>query len=395
METSNADVGDRTAWVSVLVVFVAATLGLRCLLAAGARGLLVLPGGHTATIEEAFNDGLAEALEQEDTTVMRVVYVVIVAFVAIELGGVNVYPAHQRKLRLGCLVLLSWRTAAVVSCILTSVLDSLLLDDAGGEPGLSMSRRKSIKRRKSFMAGLEAEHRAHRVVCGALTAMIYVVASVFVLDNIGIQVSGLVSYMGFLGLALSLGAQYMLQDLLGYCAVMVDASIVIGDQIIVGSDPKGTVEAIGYLSTKVRTLDGELLLYRNRDFAAARVTSCSRRPHRLVTMEYELAATTPAKDLEVARDCAQRVVEELATQESKVAPDLGGSVRWSEYKMRFYAAWIDALAQGEFGGVRCSLLFYLDGTAGKPLENEAKTLVFLRLAQLLEERGVRTQGALL
>jgi len=335
-------------------------------------------------------EGLDEALAQEDTTVMHVVHAAIVTCFALQLAGVELPPARQWALNGGCLTLLTWRTAAVVSCIATVVLDSLMLgrQSRGG-------RRMDIEKRKSMLMGKMAEDHAHQTVSKIVKVLIYAVAGIFVFDNLGMEVKGLVSYMGALGLALSLGAQYMLQDLLGYSAVMLDASIAIGDSVVVGGDPKGSVEAIGYLATKVRTLDGELLIYRNRDFATRCVMNCSRMPHRLVTMHFELAATTPPADLEVARKCAQQAVEELAAKESQVAPSVGGTVQWAEYNMRFYGVWIASLPAGDHRGFQCDLYFYLDGTAGKALECEAKSLTYVRLAELLQAKAIRTQGALL
>merc|ERR1719414_727366 len=149
--------------------------------------------------------------------------------------------------------------------------------------------------------------------------------------------------------------------------------------VVIGSDPKGQVESVGYMTTKVRTLDGQLLIYTNRQFATARIMNCSRQPHRLVTLAFKLAPSSSAADLRGARECGQQAVEEVAGSEAQESAAWDGPVRWSDYNMRFYGVWVDDICGSYLPGAQFSLYFYLDGTASKALEFESKTLVYVSL----------------
>merc|ERR1712187_175649 len=98
--------------------------------------------------------------------------------------------------------------------------------------------------------------------------------------------------------------------------------------------------------------------------------------------------------------CAERAVERAAAKATKCY-DRSYSARkdinicLKDYGMQFYAVYVSDLGSGGFHGIQMELDFYLDGGAGKALEYEAKSLVYMHLAELLEEEGLQTQSFLL
>ena len=97
------------------------------------------------------------------------------------------------------------------------------------------------------------------------------------LNNVlNVQIQTLLAGVGIAGLAVSLAAQDTLKNLFGSVMIFADQPFLIGDYVRV--DPyEGTVEDIGFRSTRLRTVDGFLISIPNAKVADAAVTNLSRR----------------------------------------------------------------------------------------------------------------------
>lgn len=97
------------------------------------------------------------------------------------------------------------------------------------------------------------------VVRKALRIFIVVIGSLYILQNvfdrdIGAWLAGL----GIAGLAVSLAAQDSLKNLFGSLTILFDRPFIVGQRIVF-RDCDGTVEEIGFRSTRVRTAEGALV----------------------------------------------------------------------------------------------------------------------------------------
>lgn len=88
------------------------------------------------------------------------------------------------------------------------------------------------------------------------------VGLVIILRELGIDVQALLVSAGVLGLAVGLGAQTLIKDVITGFFLLFEGLIAVGDTIEVG-DRTGTVEAIGLRVTKLRMLDGALRVIPN------------------------------------------------------------------------------------------------------------------------------------
>ncbi|MCM8799712.1 MAG: mechanosensitive ion channel family protein, partial [Candidatus Omnitrophica bacterium] len=89
---------------------------------------------------------------------------------------------------------------------------------------------------------------------------IWIGAIIFLLDNLGFKVSTVVAGLGIGGVAVALAAQTILKDLFSYFCIIFDKPFKVGDFIIV-DDFMGTVEHIGIKTTRIRSLNGEVLIF--------------------------------------------------------------------------------------------------------------------------------------
>jgi small conductance mechanosensitive channel len=79
-----------------------------------------------------------------------------------------------------------------------------------------------------------------------------------------VDIGPLIAGIGVVGLALSLGAQTLIKDLIGGLVILIENQYAVGDVIAVG-DVSGVVERLTLRATYVRGLDGKLHLMPNGD----------------------------------------------------------------------------------------------------------------------------------
>ena len=97
-----------------------------------------------------------------------------------------------------------------------------------------------------------------------------------VLSQFNIPVGTLLAGLGIGGIAIALGAQKTLENVIGSIAIVSDKPFEVGDWIKV-EDVEGTVEQVGIRSTRIRTFDRTIISYPNGKLADMRLESFSAR----------------------------------------------------------------------------------------------------------------------
>ena len=138
--------------------------------------------------------------------------------------------------------------------------------------------------------------------------VLWAVALLLVLDNLGIKVTALVAGLGVGGIAIALAVQSVLGDLFASLSIILDKPFVIGDFIVV-DDLRGTVEHIGLKTTRVRSLGGEQLVFANSDLLNSRVRNYKKMEQRRIAFTVGVTYQTPAGKLEKIPGLIREVVE--------------------------------------------------------------------------------------
>lgn len=130
----------------------------------------------------------------------------------------------------------------------------------------------------------------------------------FLVDNLGYDITTIVAGLGIGGIAIALAAQTILGDLFSYLVIFFDKPFEIGDFIIV-DDKLGTVEYIGIKTTRLRTLGGEQLVCSNTDLTNSRVHNYKRMQERRVVFEFGIIYSTPAAKIKLIPQFVKQIIE--------------------------------------------------------------------------------------
>ena len=100
------------------------------------------------------------------------------------------------------------------------------------------------------------------LLSSALTAVIGIIAIGMIFSEFGLNLGPFVASAGIIGIALGLGAQTLVRDILSGIFMLIEDQYGVGDQITV-LEISGTVEKVGLRITAVRDLAGTLWYLRN------------------------------------------------------------------------------------------------------------------------------------
>jgi MscS family membrane protein len=129
----------------------------------------------------------------------------------------------------------------------------------------------------------------------SLRAFIVFIAILMVIQNLGYSISGLLASLGIGGLAIALAAKDTLSNIFGSLMIILDRPFHIGDWIKAG-DMEGTVEEVGFRSTKIRTFAETLITVPNNKIADMPLDNFSRMTKRRIKLNIGVTyETTPTQ----------------------------------------------------------------------------------------------------
>jgi MscS family membrane protein len=126
------------------------------------------------------------------------------------------------------------------------------------------------------------------------TGKVFVVAAglLTVAQVIGSDLNALLASVGIGGLALALAAQDTVSNFFGSLTVFIDRPFKVGDWVVIG-DVEGTVEEVGFRSTRVRTFYNSLITLPNSNLIKAAVDNLGDRTYRRWSTRLGIAYSTP------------------------------------------------------------------------------------------------------
>lgn len=100
------------------------------------------------------------------------------------------------------------------------------------------------------------------VLSSTLNSIVWIIALAMLMGEFGFNLGPLIASAGIIGVALGLGAQTIVRDVLSGIFMLVEDQYGVGDSVEV-LEVKGTVEKVGLRITTIRDSDGTLWYLRN------------------------------------------------------------------------------------------------------------------------------------
>lgn len=222
----------------------------------------------------------------------------------------------------------------------------------------------AVNRRRSQSKGGEAililMQRVNRIVLAT-------VAFVAALAMFGIDVKTTLAGLGIGGLAIALGAQKSLENLIGGVSLLMDKAVHTGDFVEIGGR-LGTVEDIGLRSLRLRTLDQNLLVVPNAALAQMQFANFKTRTKCLINQDFSLRIETPVDQLREVLSNVQRMLNEHNAVEQGTSRIRVASFAGSAFKLELWA-YINTSDWAEFTVIRQEII--------------------LKIAEIVEAAGTR------
>jgi small-conductance mechanosensitive channel len=163
-----------------------------------------------------------------------------------------------------------------------------------------------------------------------INIVIWTLGAIFLFDNLGFNVSAILTGVGIGGIAIALAAQNIIGDLFNYFVIFFDKPFEVGDSIVV-DDKNGTIEFIGLKTTRLRSITGEQIVLANSDLTKSRV-------HNFKRLEARRVAFTISVTYHASQDQLKRIpaiVKEIVERTDLTRFDRAHFSRFSEYGLVF------------------------------------------------------------
>jgi small-conductance mechanosensitive channel len=212
-------------------------------------------------------------------------FLVVALFVG--LGTLTMSANTSHALHLALTIALFWQAGVWVS--------------AAAVAWFERRRRRSSQTDRAIVGSLGVIGFIVRVVIWSMVLLL-------TLDNLGVDVTALVTGLGIGGIAVALAAQNILGDLFASLSITFDKPFLLGDFLIV-DDFLGSVEYIGIKSTRLRSLGGEQIIISNANLLSSRVRNYGRMLERRIVLTHNVTYETPLAQLERIPKIIRAIIE--------------------------------------------------------------------------------------
>jgi len=205
------------------------------------------------------------------------------------------------------------------------------------------------------------------IIRKVLKVFVVVVGGLFILQNLDVNITALLAGLSIGGLALALAAQDTLKNLFGSIMIFIDKPFSVGHWITSG-DIDGTVEEVGFRSTRVRSFRNSLYYVPNGKLADATIDNHGLRQFRRFFMHIAITYDTPPDLIEVFVQGLRKIVEKHP------------NTRKDFYIIEF----------NEMGDFSLKIMFYIFFAVPTwPEELRARHETLIEIVRLAEKLGVR------
>ena len=141
-----------------------------------------------------------------------------------------------------------------------------------------------------------------------IKTLVLVITVLIFLQNTGFNVSSLLASLGIGGVALALAAKETLSNFFGGMSVILDKPFAVGDWIVC-KDIEGTVEDIGFRSTKIKTFYDSLIIVPNALLSDSVIDNLGKRQARRTRVVLDITYDTYPEKIEAFVEGLKQIIE--------------------------------------------------------------------------------------
>lgn len=136
---------------------------------------------------------------------------------------------------------------------------------------------------------------------------VWIVVVIFIISNLGFNVTTLITGLGIGGIAIALALQNVLGDVIASLSIIFDKPFEVGDFIAV-DDLSGDVVDIGLKTTRVKSISGEQLVFSNNDLLKSRIKNYKKMNERRILFTLGFVYETPYEKLEKIPELLEQII---------------------------------------------------------------------------------------
>ncbi len=160
--------------------------------------------------------------------------------------------------------------------------------------------------------------------------IVYGVALVWILNQLGLEITTLIAALGVGGLAIALAMQDTLSNFIAGAHMVLDRPIKIKDYIELENGLKGYVEDVGWRSTRIRTWDNNLVIIPNKKLSESILINYFS-PSQPLLFKVEVGVSYGSDLEKVEKVCKQVGGKVMEKFDVKFGPEEYPVIRYSEF----------------------------------------------------------------
>ena len=174
--------------------------------------------------------------------------------------------------------------------------------------GESLNEKNGIFTKLKTKRNKEIDSATISLILKAIKIIIYIIAAFMIISELGYNISGFLTSLGFGGVVITLAAQDTAKSLIGGALIILDKPFKVGDYIKVGTF-EGTVEEITFRSTNIRTLENSVLHIPNSEMSISAIINYNEMEKRRYFSRLTLELSTKLEKVEEVKNQIQQMLQ--------------------------------------------------------------------------------------
>lgn len=177
---------------------------------------------------------------------------------------------------------------------------------------------------------------AYNVIKWFITAVVWSIAILLILSNIGTDVTALLAGLGIGGVAIGFAAQGVFRDVFSSLSIVIDKPFQVGDMVRY-NDTWGAIEEIGLKTTRIRARSGEQIVISNTNLLDCEIHNMQRMARRRLETGFGVIYQTDPALAEQIPDIVADVVKNVQGVEFERCGMSGFGPSSLDYDLSFFS----------------------------------------------------------